>query len=344
MAVTIKDIARHAGVSRTTVSRVINNNGYVKEETREKIEAAIKELNYSPSAIARSLTTKRTNTIGVVVPEINNPFFSEVIEGITEVADANGLSILLCVTDNQIEKEMKALRLLKEQRIEGILITPCYGNEDIYKDYILTMESLDIPIILMDGHIKYGNFSGACIDHIKGAFEGTEKLIKEGHERIAIITGDMRSSPAQERLVGYKKAHTFYNLPIEDELIYYGDYSHESAYRLTKELLRQHKDAMPSAIFVSGNMMVLGCIIALHEADMKIPDDMSVIVFDKVETLNIIGMNISYIDGPTVELGRTGMKMLIETLQDGSATGTKEIKRTTLMPEVILKGSEKMIK
>ncbi len=104
---------------------------------------------------------------------------------------------------------MKALRLLKEQRIEGILITPCYGNEDIYKDYILTMESLDIPIILMDGHIKYGNFSGACIDHIKGAFEGTEELIKEGHKRIAIITGDMRSSPAQERLIGYKKHMSF---------------------------------------------------------------------------------------------------------------------------------------
>ena len=344
MAVTIKDIARHSGVSRTTVSRVINNNGYVKEETREKIESAIRELNYSPSAIARSLTTKKTNTIGVVVPEINNPFFSEVIEGITEIADANGLNIFLCVTDNQIEKEMKALRLLKEQRIEGILITPCYGNEDIYKDYILTMESLDIPIILMDGHIKYGNFSGACIDHIKGAFEGTEELIKEGHKRIAIITGDMRSSPAQERLIGYKKAHEFYNLPIEEELIYYGDYTHESASQLTKQLLEQHKEHMPSAVFVSGNMMVLGCIIALHEAGMKIPEDMSVIVFDKVETLIIIGMDISYINGPTVELGRTGMNMLIETLKENKATGKREIKKTTLMPEVILKGSEKMIK
>lgn len=338
MAVTIKDIGKHAGVSRTTVSRVINNSGYVKEETREKIEDAIKKLNYSPSAIARSLTTKRTNTIGVVVPEISNPFFSDVIKGVNQIADENGFSILLCVTDNQLEKEMKALKLLKEQRIEGILITPCYGNENIDRDHVLTMESLGMPIILMDGHIKYGNYSGAFIDHVKGAFDGVEKLIQEGHKRIAIITGDMRSSPAKERLIGYRKAHEYYNLSVDDELLFYGDYSHEKAYELTKELLKLDKESMPTAIFVGGNMMVLGCIIALHEHGLNIPNDMSIIVFDKVNTLNIIGMNISYIEGPTIELGRIGMKMLIETLKSGN---NKEIKTTTLVPNLVLKGSEK---
>jgi len=340
MAITIKDIARHAGVSRTTVSRVINNSGYVKDETRKKIEKAISDVNYSPSAIARSLTTKRTNTVGVVVPEISNPFFAEVIEGVNEIADEYGFSILLCVTDNQVEKEIKALKLLKEQRIEGIIITPCFGDENIDKDHILTMESLGIPIILMDGHIKYGNYSGAFINHVKGAFDGTEKLIQEGHQRIAIITGDMRSSPAKERLIGYKKAHEFYNIPIKEELIFYGDFSHEKAYELTQELLKLEDDLMPTAIFVGGNMMVLGCIIALHEHGLSIPNDMSVIVFDKVNTLNIIGMNISYIDGPTIELGRIGMKMLMETL---NGDNKKEIKTTTLVPELVLKGSEKKI-
>lgn len=337
MAVTINDIARAAGVSRTTVSRVLNDSGYVKEETREKIEKAIKELNYTPSAIARSLSTNKTNTIGVIVPEINNPFFGEIIKGIGQVADEHDLNIILCNTDDSREKELKALKLLKGQRILGIIITPTYPEDKFNSEYLNTLENLDIPVVLVDGHVKYFNFSGVFIDHIKGAFDGTAALIEAGHRKIAIITGDMNSRPARDRLEGYKKALVMNNISVDERYISYGDYKHEKAYEITKELLKM-KDR-PTAIFVMSNMMILGCMKALYEANISVPEDMAIMGFDKIDALNIVGMNISFINGPTIEMGRTGMELLIDNLDNG--TNKNELKRITLLPELVLKGSEK---
>ncbi|EOC99866.1 LacI family DNA-binding transcriptional regulator [Caldisalinibacter kiritimatiensis] len=340
MAVTIDDIAKAAGVSRATVSRVLNDSGYVKDETRKKVLKAIKELNYTPSAIARSLSKKKTNTIGVVVPEINNPFFGEIIKGVNQVADEHNLNLILCNTDEDVDKELKALKLLKEQRIQGILITPTSTDSDYNSEYLWTIENLGIPVVLIDGHVKYSNFNGVFIDHIKGAYDAVKTLIDEGHEKIAIITGRMDSRPAKERLAGYKKALKMHNIPIREEYIFYGDYTHEKAYKITKEILKM-KDR-PTAIFVSSNMMVLGCIKAFDEENIQIPKDMAIIGFDKVEVLNIIGMNISFINGPTIEMGKTAMNMLIDILQSGKTTET-EIKTIKLLPQLVLKGSEKFI-
>lgn len=339
MAVTINDIAKAAGVSRTTVSRVLNDSGYVKEETREKILKAINELNYTPSAIARSLSTNKTNTIGVIVPEINNPFFGEIIKGISSVADEHNLNIILFNTDDSREKELKALQLLKGQRIQGIIITPTYPEDKFNSEYLNTLENLGIPVVLIDGHVNYFNFSGVFIDHIKGAFDGTSAFIKEGHKKIAIITGDMDSRPARDRLTGYKKALVMNNLPVEEKYIFYGDYKHESAYNATKQILRM--EDRPTAIFVMSNMMILGCMKALYEEGIRVPEDIAIMGFDKINALNIVGMNISFINGPTIEMGRTGMELLIDNLDNKS--NKKEIKRITLLPELVLKGSEKYI-
>ncbi|WP_432408048.1 LacI family DNA-binding transcriptional regulator [Wukongibacter sp. M2B1] len=340
MAVTINDIAKAAGVSRTTVSRVLNDSGYVKEETREKIEKAIRELNYTPSAIARSLSTNKTNTIGVIVPEINNPFFGEIIKGIGQVADEHNLNIILCNTDDNREKELKALKVLKGQRILGIIITPTFPEDKFNSEYLNTLENLGIPVVLIDGHVKYFNFSGVFIDHIKGAFDGTNALIEEGHRKIAIITGDMNSRPARDRLEGYKKALVMNNISVDERYIFYGDYKHEKAYEITKKLLQMKN--RPTAIFVMSNMMILGCMKALYEENVSVPEEMAIIGFDKIDALNIIGMNISFINGPTIEMGRTGMELLIDNLNN--KTDKKELKRITLLPELVLKGSEKYTK
>jgi LacI family transcriptional regulator len=339
MTVTIRDIAEKVGVSHATVSRVLNNSGYVKDETRDKVLNVIKELNYTPSAIARSLSRSKTNTIGVIVPDINNMFFGDIIKGITEIADANNLNIILCDTDEDNDKELKAINVLKEQRIQGLIITPTF-----YKDYgnsenLDTLKKLGIPIILIDGHVEYLDFSGVFIDHIRGAYDGTAALIAAGHRKIAIITGAMKSRPAKERLLGYEKALQANNILIDNKYIFYGDYSHETSYEITKNILKM--DDRPTAIFVSSNIMMLGCIKAFYEEKIDIPKDMAIIGFDKVDVLNIIGMNISFINGPSIELGRIGMKMLLENL---NGVTTKEIKRVTILPELLLKGSEKYIK
>jgi len=339
MTVTINDIAVKVGVSHATVSRVLNNSGYVKDETREKIVKVIKELNYTPSAIARSLSTSKTNTIGVIIPDINNLFFGEIIKGITEIADEHNLNIILCVTDEDKDKELKAINVLKQQRIQGLIITPTFYKKMDNGENLNALKNLGIPIILIDGHVEYLDFSGIFIDHIKGAYDGTDALIQAGHRKIAIITGDMNSRPAKERLQGYQKALLANNIPIDNEYIFYGDYTHQTAYEITKEILKM--DNRPTAIFVSSNTTILGCMKAFHEEKINVPNDMAIIGFDKIDVLNIIGMNISFINGPSIELGRIGMKMLLDNL---SSKEPMEIKRQTILPELLLKGSEKFIK
>ncbi|MGK0465276.1 LacI family DNA-binding transcriptional regulator [Clostridium sp.] len=338
MTVTISDIAKKVGVSHATVSRVLNTSGYVKDETREKVLSAIKELNYTPSAIARSLSTSKTNTIGVIVPDINNLFFGDIIKGITEIADQHNLNIILCGTDEDKDKELKAINVLREQRIQGLIITPTFYKNLNNSENLDALKNLGIPIILIDGHVEYLDFSGVFIDHLQGAYDGTSALIKAGHRKIVMITGAMKSRPAVERLKGYKKALQANNIPIEDKYIFYGDYSHETAYKITKKILKM--DNKPTAIFVSSNTMMLGCIKAFYEEKLDIPKDMAIIGFDKVDALNIIGMNISFINGPSIELGRIGMKMLLENLKSAEP---REIKRVTVLPELMLSGSEKYI-
>lgn len=338
MPVTINDIAKKAGVSLATVSRVLNDSGYVKQETREKILSVIKELNYTPSAIARSLSTSKTNTIGVIVPEISNPFFGEVIKGISDVADENGLNIILFDSNESMEKEIKALKVLKEQRIQGILIASTSVEDKFNSEYIVTIETMGIPIVLVDGHVTHANFSGVFVDNIKGAYEGTEALIKAGHKKIGVITGRMNSIPAQDRLLGYKKALTINNIPINEKYILTGNYKLETAYKKMKELIRM--EDRPTAVFACSNMMTIGCIKALQEEKLKIPEDMAILGFDKNDVLDMLGMNISNVAGPTIELGRASMEMLIEYLNHKHS---KELRRITLLPELVLKGSERYI-
>ena len=336
MTVTINDIAQKAKVSHATVSRVLNNSGYVKDETRKKVQKIINDLNYTPSDIARSLSRSKTNTIGVIIPDINNPFFGEIIKGITQIADEHNLNIILCDTDDDKDKELKAINALRQQRIQGLLITTTIYKDSSNKENLIALRNLGIPIILIDGHVECLEFSGVFIDHIKGAYEGTCTLIKEGHTKIAIITGDMNSRPAKERLLGYEKALEAYNITLQNEYIFYGDYKYETAYEITKQILKM--DNRPTAIFVTSNTMILGCIRAFYEEKIEVPRDMAIIGFDKLDTLNIIGMNISFINGPSMELGRTSMEMLLEKLNNKLSL---EIKRITILPEIVLKGSEK---
>jgi LacI family transcriptional regulator len=338
VSATINDIAGKAGVSLTTVSRVLNDSGYVKKETKIRVLKAIEELNYTPSAIARSLSKSKTNTIGVLIPEINNQFYGEVIKGISQIADECGLNIILCNTDENIQKELKALKLLKEQRIRGIIIAPTSVEDEQNGEYLKTIEQLGIPVVLLDGHVKHSDFSGVFVDNIKGAFDGTEALIKAGHKKIAIITGRMNSDGAQNRLIGYKKALAANNIDIHDKYILFGDYGQESAYRCTKEIIEM--EDRPTAIFISSNKMTVGCVKAIRSHKLRIPEDIAIVGFDKVDILNSLGMNISFIDGPTTELGIASMKILVENLKGKQ---DPEVKNITLMPKLVLKGSEKFI-
>ena len=335
MAVTISDIAKKAGVSSATVSRVFNDSGYVKQSTREKIEAAIKEMNFTPSAIARSLSKNETNTIGVIVPDITNSYFGEVIKGISEVAEANNLNIILFNTDNYLEKEVRALNVLKEQRIKGIIMTPGFGEEN-NKEYIETINNLNIPIVLVSADLKFKELSGIFVDNVLGGFNATNLLISEGHTKIGIMTGILSSEPAAERVVGYKKALKEANIEINDKYILDGQFSMEKAYELTKKLL-DSKDK-PTALITSSNRMTMGAIKALKENNKNIPEDLAIVAFDKVDLLDVLGIRITYIDECPMELGRNSMNLLCDIFNDSDKNFKR---RVIIVPKLIIKGSEK---
>jgi len=339
MAVTISDIAKEAKVSAATVSRVLNSSGYVKEETKQRILAVIKEKNYAPSAIARSLSKSETNTIGVIVPDITNAYFGEIIKGISDIAEKNNLNIILFNTDNYLDKEVRALKLLKEQRIKGIIMTPGFGEEKLNETYIKTINSLNIPIILVSADIKFTKLNGVFVDNIKGGFDATNLLIKEGHTKIGIMTGLLSSEPATDRLIGYKKALKENNIPFNNKYIFYGDFKLDKAYKLTKNLLEE-KD-QPTALVVCSNMMTMGVIKALKEQNKDIPKDLAIIGFDKIDFLDIVGLNITYMEDCPIKLGMTSMDMLCDIL---SNTKNNAVRRLIVAPQIITRGSEKKYK
>lgn len=340
MTVTISDIAKKANVSSATVSRVLNSSGYVKEDTKKRIQAVIKEMNYTPSAIARSLSKSETNTIGVIVPDITNSYFGEIIKGISEIAEKNNLNIILFNTDNYLEKEIRALNVLKEQRIKGIIMTPGFGEEKFNDDYIKTISNLNIPIVLVSADVKFTNLNGVFVDNIKGSFDATQLLIKEGHTKIGIITGLLSAEPSIDRLIGYKKALEANNITINDKYILNGDFKLDKAYELTKRLIEE-KDH-PTALVVCSNMMTMGVIKALNEKNKNIPTDLSIIGFDKIDFLDMVGLNITYMEDCPIELGRSSMKMLCEIIYN-SNDEDNTIKRLTIAPKIVIRGSEKKL-
>jgi LacI family transcriptional regulator len=327
-------------VSLATVSRVLNSSGYVKEETKEIVMQAMKELNYTPSAIARSLSKNEPNVIGIVVPDINNPFFGQVIKGISALADKNNLNIIFCDADENMNKEIRALHMLKQQRIRGLIITPTSDQNEFNGEYLALLESLNVPVVLIDRDVKYSDFDGVFLDSIKGAYEAVECFIQRGHRKIAIIAGPTTSKPGRDRLRGYKKALTMNRIPIDENYIFYGDFKLQSGYDITKKILAL-KDR-PTAIFVSNNMMNLGCIKALKEEGINIPKDMALIGFDEIELLDILGMNISIVSRPMAKMGESAMEILLERLNEKQKK-QQQCKRIILSPELVLKGSEKKI-
>ncbi|MDV4149495.1 LacI family DNA-binding transcriptional regulator [Clostridium sp. AL.422] len=337
MALTIDDIAIKAGVSSATISRVLNNSSYVKEETREKVLKVIEEMNYVPSAIARSLSKRETNTIGIVVPDITNSYFGEIIKGISKIAEEVELNIILFNTNNDVKSELKALEEIKKHRLKGVIMTPGFGDTKFQEEFITAIKSINIPIVLVSADLNYINLSGVFVDDIIGGYLATKTLIENGHEKIGIITGIMSSSSAVNRLIGYQKALKENNISINHEYIKEGKFKLEESYELTKDFLKM--DNPPTALIACSNRMTLGVIKALLEHKMKIPNDIALVGFNKVELIDIVGINLSYIEDSPIELGEESIRLLLEIFK--SSESEYEIKRLNIPPKLILRGSER---
>ncbi len=336
MPVTIHDIAAKAGVSHTTVSRVINKSENVSKNTQRKVENAIAELDYVPNAYARGLSRSETNVIGLVVPEIRNPFFGEIIQGVTSIADENDLSVLLFNTDENEGKEERAIRILQEHRIRGLIITPVTGQEEYNKDYIQRFTGMKIPVVLVDRNIMYSNFDGIYYDDTKAIYDATTLLLDEGHRDIVVLGGNPKLKLALNRVAGYTRALNAYDIPVCESNIYYGDFTQDCAYKQVLEVLRRPN--RPTAIVANNNMLTLGCLKALFENKVRIPDDMAFVGYDKIELLDIIQSNISIVEKKEYEYGQNAMHLLLKRIANPDMAQQKIIMSATL----VKRGSEKL--
>ncbi len=333
---TIDDIARKAGVSTATVSRVLNNSSSVTEKTRKKVQNVIEECGYIPNVLARSLSNQSTRSIAVLVADIENPYFSQALRGITQVADENDYNVLLLNTDEDVGREHRCLKAVaQQQQPGGIIITPVsYKNKQT--GFVLEeFERRGVPVVLLDRLIEGYSFGSVLAENRRGAYEAVRELIRAGHSRIAIIKGSEEKWPVTERWLGYQDAMREAGLPILPEYVGSSDQKSRLAQLATGRLMKLSQP--PTAIFTCNNSMTLGCLGYLTEHGIQVPRDVSVIGFDEIDDLRRVGYPLSVVDRSAVEMGRLAMKMILSRLAD-----MESAKETTVIPtRLILRGSEK---
>ena len=336
----IKELAKRVGVSSATVSRVLNNSGYVKEETRKRVLEAVEEYNYVPNAIARNLSINDNPSIGVIIPDIENEFFFKAISGISEIADTYRYNIVYFGTNETLSKEHEFLDVAISQRLKGVIIAPVSQLDTITKDSLLKLEKSGIPVVLIDRDIRGARFDGVFVDNFGGAYDGVDVLIRNGHRKIAVIAGQSTSKPGKERLQGYRQAMEDAGIPVQEEYIAYGDFKSEKAYESTKYLLGLKNP--PTAIFSSNNESTLGCLKYLTERGIVPGQEIALLGFDDIETLKVIDYKLSVVERDARKQGMEAMKLLMECFTDSK--NRQRGKRILVPYQIILRGSEKSAK
>ena len=328
---TIEDVARLAEVSVATVSRVINNQGGVRKPTEERIQNAIKELKYVRSAVARSMIRKETKTIGVIIPDICNPFFPEVIAGIERKAIDDGYFTTLSSSNGSIEVEKKIVKHFIERGVDGVIIT----TADESGEQIAPLLEAGIPVVAVDRAIKNFEVDTVLIGNREGAYEAVQHLIQKGHEKIAIISGPHDTTPGGERYQGYRRAMEDARLPIDPNWIGYGDFMEQSGYNITKAFSKL--EDRPTAIFSCNNLMTIGSMKALNDANWKLGKEVSFIGFDDVEIATFMNPQLTMVSRPMRSLGELSFELLLDRLNVKEASTVK--RQYILTPKLMVRKS-----
>ncbi len=336
-----KDVATRSGVSVATVSRVMNQSGYVKEETKALVLKAFNELAKADKLLVQSISNRKSDIIGVIIPDISNPFFGEVIKGISNIADKYSVSLLVCNTEEQIEKEIRYLDLFKTNNIMGLIITPETDQGGYNSKYLYQLEGLGVPIVLLDRGLNISHFNSVFVNNVTGSFNAVNAFINEGHKDIAIISGPMSSKPGRERFYGYENALRSNHMEVKKEYVFFGDFKLKSGYEITKKLLQMKN--RPTAIFAANNMMAQGSVKALVESGLSIPNDMAFIGFDDVDMFEIMNLHISTVSRPTDLMGEVAAEMLFDLIENKKVKHSS-IKEVLLDTKLVLRGSEKLVK
>jgi LacI family transcriptional regulator len=330
---TIKDVAHLAGVGVGTVSRVLNNSGYVSVETKRKVEMAIDQLSFSPSPLARDLTLKITHTIGLLLPDIANPFFPAMAKAVEYTASQHGYGVFLCNTDNNPREEEAYVNMFRVKRVDGVV----WGGIDVRADLIEQLQTSGINVVLLDRFIAGAIVDTITIDNIKAARAATEYLYRLGHRVIGHIAGPLDLSTSKDRAEGYERALRDSGIGYSPALVAEGDFQFDGGYRGASDLLDSGHPI--TAIFAANDLMAVGAMHACTDRGLRVPEDVSIVGFDDIPMASIVRPRLTTIAQPSYQLGMTAATLLIDRLEghhDGPprqmVLETTLILRETCMP------------
>ncbi len=330
--ITIKDVAKEAGVSITIVSRVLSNYGSFSEESKSNVLKAVEKLNYKPDIVAQSLRTKKSKVIGVIVSDIVTFFFTTLVRGVEDLANQSNYSVILCNSDEDLIKEREYLSALYERGVDGLIISPSPGNDS----YLKKLARGGTHIVLVDRKINGLRVPTVTVDNETGAYEAVSYLISLGHRRIGIIIGLKGTSTSEERLAGYERALKEHHLSQNPELIKAGDYRRERAKEATEEFLKMKNP--PTALFVSNEPMTNGSLLALRENKVKIPEEMSIIGFDDPVWAPLTNPALTAVSQPSYSIGTLACQTLLKEIK-GVARNETPLEDIMLKPKLIIRES-----
>lgn len=323
----LKNVAKLAGVSVATVSRVLNGDEVVKEKTKTKVLDAIKKLNYKPNRVAQRLrTTRKTSKlVGLLIPDIQNPFYVDVIRGIEEYAYANNAAVIIGNFSQDEKKEKLYLDILKSESVDGFVVAPSNEKDQYVKQLIQD----GFPIVCIDRGLKDVDVDLVKVDNQQGVFKAIEHLIKLGHKRIGFVVGNPSIPTSQERLDGYHQAMKQYGIEIDPTLLLGEKSDYESGTRLTARLLDLENP--PTAIFTGNNLLTLGALEVINQRGQRIPEDVAIIGFDDVYWANSLNPPLTAVRQPGFEIGKKAMELLMQRIQSPDAATLDVIFKTELM-------------
>lgn len=321
---TISDVARAAGVSTATVSRVLNGNTEVDPAMAASVRLAVKALAYRPSRIARSLRTRRSAVLALIISDIRNPFFTDMVRGVEDVAYANDYSLMLCNSDENLVKELDYLQLAMAENMAGVILAPASQSKTDITDLI----THGMPVVTVDRRLNSTSVDRVLVDNAVGAEMAVNHLVQAGYRRIGYISGPTSISTGTERLAGYRAGVRNHHLPAAKGLIRHGDFHEESGKTAMQQLLGL--DERLDAVFVGNNLMTLGALDAISESGLTVPDDIAVVGFDDMAWAPLLRPSLTTVAQPTYDLGAETARMLLGRVKGYSGAARELMLEPTL--------------
>ncbi len=316
---TIRQVAKLAGVAPITVSRVINNAGYISAETRQKVEAAVSQLGYVPNTLSQSLRWKQTGMLALVLTDVTNPFWTTVARGVEDAASEAGYHVILCNTDESPQKQEEYLTALLQKRVDGMLLVPARDDlEDIQR-----VQMLKVPLVVLDRRLSQPVADAVRCDSESGAYQLTRLLLERGHRQIALLTGPEHVATATDRVTGYRRALRAAGLDSDGESVFYGAFTIQSGQDMARQALALNP--RPTAIFAGNNFIAIGMMQTLREAGIRVPEEISVVGFDDLPASLLLDPFLTVAAQPAYEMGREATNLLIKRLAGDGAQAPQEV-------------------